>query len=591
MAMLGTFRITTVTFAGIATLATLSIASSAIVLNTATTLSAHLDYDTVNIVPSLQALDKIRGNALEAAHAAALAGIAQSDTELRKYHDALTARSSDVDAELLAYRALISDDHERAEYNDVAEAWIGFKDQAKPLQTLTLAQRDAMQRVAVAATARANAMGKMLDIEIAYNAELGKRESDAGMAEAKADKTLAQALIGGVLGLVLAVILLIRHRLSSPLVQLATAMQDMANGNLDRDIPGATLTDEVGDIGRALVSIKDSVAARSRAAADSQAAMQRQVVGALGEGLAALKAGRLTASINQPFPGDYEQLRADFNATIATMADLMRDVTTAAHAVSNGANEISSAAADLAARTEGQAASLEESSAAVRELTHSATSTAQTAAEASTLARAAQASAKGSGETMHQTVEAMNQIAASSQKMEEIVGLIEGIAFQTNLLALNAGVEAARAGEAGRGFAVVATEVRALAQRSSDAAKDITDIIKSSGRDVAQGVTMIGQTQAALAQIVISTQELSDMIETIAAASREQSNTILQVDSAVSNMDRTTQQNAALVEQSSASARSLSTEANGLSGLVRQFDIGFVDKGLGGSPMRARQAA
>ena len=192
---------------------------------------------------------------------------------------------------------------------------------------------------------------------------------------------------------------------------------------------------------------------------------------------------------------------------------------------------------------------------------------------------------------MHQTVEAMNQIAASSQKMEEIVGLIEGIAFQTNLLALNAGVEAARAGEAGRGFAVVATEVRALAQRSSDAAKDITDIIKSSGRDVAQGVTMIGQTQAALAQIVISTQELSDMIETIAAASREQSNTILQVDSAVSNMDRTTQQNAALVEQSSASARSLSTEANGLSGLVRQFDIGFVDKGLGGSPMRARQAA
>jgi methyl-accepting chemotaxis protein len=254
--------------------------------------------------------------------------------------------------------------------------------------------------------------------------------------------------------------------------------------------------------------------------------------------------------------------------------------------VSNGANEISAAASDLATRTEGQAASLEESSAAVRELTHSATSTAQTAAEASNLARAAQSSAKGSGDTMNQTVAAMSQIAESSRKMEEIVGLIEGIAFQTNLLALNAGVEAARAGEAGKGFAVVATEVRALAQRSSDAAKDITAIIQSSGRDVAQGVTMIGQTQAALTQIVASTQELSDMIEAIATASREQSTSILQVDSAVAAMDRSTQQNAALVEQSSAAARSLSSEASALTGLVQRFDIGS-----GGASAALRHAA
>ena len=175
---------------------------------------------------------------------------------------------------------------------------------------------------------------------------------------------------------------------------------------------------------------------------------------------------------------------------------------------------------------------------------------------------------------MAHAVEAMNQIAESSRKMGEIVGLIEGIAFQTNLLALNAGVEAARAGEAGKGFAVVATEVRALAQRSADAAKDITGIIQSSGRDVVQGVAMISQTQAALNQIVTSTQDLSEMINHIATASREQSASIMQVDAVVADMDRNTQQNAALVEQSTAAARSLAHEANTMGTLVEHFDVG-----------------
>jgi methyl-accepting chemotaxis protein len=586
MAVLGSLRITTVTFAAIGMLASIAIGSSVMLLSTANGLSAHLDYDTVNIVPSLQALDRIRGDVLEARLALTKHGIADSDVELGRYRDALASRSSKIDAELAAYRPLVSDDHEKGEYDHVVELWARYKDIAKPLHDMTLAQKDISHRVTAAAATVGVELGEALGTEIAYNAELGKRESDAGAVEAASDKLIAHTAIAVVLGLVLAIVVLLRHRLSSPLVKLTGAMQDMAGGNLDRDIPGATLTDEVGDIGRALAAIKDSVAARSKAAGEGQMAVQRQIVGALGEALSALKAGRLTTSIDQPFPGDYEQLRADFNDAVAAMAGLMREVMDAADAVSNGANEISAAAADLAARTESQAASLEESSAAVRELTHSASSTAQTAAEASNLARAAQASASGSGDTMNQTVAAMNQIAASSRQMEEIVGLIEGIAFQTNLLALNAGVEAARAGEAGRGFAVVANEVRALAQRSSDAAKDITGIIQSSGRDVAQGVTMIGQTQAALAQIVTSTQELSDMIATIATASHEQSASIMQVDSAVSDMDRSTQQNAALVEQSSAAARSLSTEANGLTALVQQFEIGRT-----GAKTRLRRAA
>jgi|GEM_PF-2752775 len=574
MAVLGSLRITTVTFGAIGLLASIGIGSAVMLLSTANGLSAHLDYDTVNIVPSLQALDRIRGDVLEARLALTKHGMADSEAELNGYRAALSARSAKVDAELLAYAPLVSDDHEKGQYQQVVDLWTKYKENDKPLSDMTYTQKDVSHRVTLTAATIGVALGQALDAEIAYNAELGKRESDIAAVEAASDKRIAHISIAVVLALVLAIVVLMRHRLSAPLMRLTGAMQDMAGGNLDRDIPGATLSDEVGDIGRALSAIKDSVAARSKAAAESQMAVQRQIVSALGEGLSALKAGRLTTSIDQPFPGDYEQLRADFNEAVSSMAGLMREVMDAADAVSNGANEISAAAADLAARTEGQAASLEESSAAVRELTHSASSTAQTAAEASNLARAAKASASGSGETMNQTVEAMNQIAASSRQMEEIVSLIEGIAFQTNLLALNAGVEAARAGEAGRGFAVVANEVRALAQRSTDAAKDITGIIQSSGRDVAQGVSMIGQTQAALLQIVTSTQELSDMIATIATASHEQSSAIMQVDSAVSDMDRATQQNAALVEQSSAAARSLSTEANGLTALVQQFDIG-----------------
>ena len=408
--------------------------------------------------------------------------------------------------------------------------------------------------------------------DIASNVQLSKTANAEAKAAVGTFKFLSITLILFSLALAAGIVLLFRHRLSAPLTKLIDAMQEIAGGNIDHAIPGEDLTDEVGDIGRALASIKLSVAARSAADAESQMAVQRKVVGALGEGLSALKAGRLTASINEPFPGEYERLRADFNDALATTADLIRQLADTAHSVSNGANEISSAASDLAMRTERQASSLAESSAAVRNLNKSASGTAKTATDANALARSAQNSANGGGDSMTQTVAAMNQTAESSRRMEEIVGIIEGLAFQTNLLALNAGVEAARAGEAGRGFAVVATEVRALAQRSTDAAKDIGSIIQSSGRDVVQGVTMIGQTQTALTEIVASTQELSEMIESIAVAARDQSATITQVSSVVEDMDRSTQQNAALVEQSSAAARSLLNQAGAMNELVGRFE-------------------
>ena len=369
----------------------------------------------------------------------------------------------------------------------------------------------------------------------------------------------------------------------APLARMTQAMADMADGNLDREVPDTDLDNEVGDIGRALVAIKTSVAARARTEGESQMAAQRQVVSALGNGLSNLKAGRLGAPITQSFPQNYEVLRNDFNDTSATMAEVMRKITQSVQTVRSGAGEIAAAASDLARRTESQAASLEESSAAVRELTESVTNSARTASDATGLARNAHAAATSSGELMVGAVTAMTEIDHSSRQMEEIVGLIEGIAFQTNLLALNAGVEAARAGEAGKGFAVVATEVRALAQRSSDAAKDITAIIKGSARNVTVGVEMINQNQASLGTIISITADMAKLISDLALASKEQALSIHQVEAVVGEIDRITQQNAALVEQSTAASRSLAMEADGLGALVERFDVG----GHASMPLRA----
>ncbi len=575
MAVLGSLQIKTVAFLGSVLLSGVAVGCAVMTLNTSHTLGTSLAYSNENIVPSLRELDKVRGALGDSRLLLAKHLLAFNEAEQRDYDGKLIARIADVSKTLDAYRPLISDATEQGQYDHVQALLSDWKTKANAVREVPFAQNDQARHLLEATVnPAAGALGAALSEEIDYNVELAKKAGADAKAQADRYNQIAQMLIAFVLVAAAGVMLLFRHRLTLPLARLTDAMQDMARGNIDRDIPGEYLTDEVGDIGRALAAIKDSVAERSRVEAEGQMDVQRQVVGALGDGLAALKAGRLTASIDRAFPGEYESLRNDFNDALATMADLMRQVTNAAHAVRNGASEISAAASDLASRTESQAASLEESSAAVRELTQSASSTAQTADEASRLAREAQNSASTSGDVMTRTVEAMNQIAGSSRRMEEIVSLIEGIAFQTNLLALNAGVEAARAGDAGKGFAVVANEVRALAQRSTDAAKDITGIIQSSGRDVVQGVTMINQTQSALVQIVSSTQELSEMIDHIAVSSREQSAAIMQVDAVVADMDRSTQQNAALVEQSTAAARSLSSEAQSMGTLVERFDLG-----------------
>ena len=302
--------------------------------------------------------------------------------------------------------------------------------------------------------------------------------------------------------------------------------------------------------------------------------MQRAVVTALADGLSQLAGGGLTFRIGEAFPGEYEHLRANYNAALQQLQAAMRDVVAIAQGIRTGAGEIAHAADDLSRRTEQQAASLEQTAAALDEVTATVRKTAEGAAQANALVSTTSADAEASGKVVRETVAAMSEIEKSSQQISQIIGVIDEIAFQTNLLALNAGVEAARAGDAGRGFAVVASEVRALAQRSSEAAKEIKGLISTSSQHVETGVELVGEAGKALQQIAGRVAEMSTLISEIAASAQEQATALAQVNTAINQMDQVTQQNAAMVEQSTAASHALGQEAGSLLGLVSRFDAG-----------------
>ena len=324
------------------------------------------------------------------------------------------------------------------------------------------------------------------------------------------------------------------------------------------------------------IDITEAEQAAARSEADRVAAEQAQhrLVETLGASLAKLSAGDLTARVTDDMTGAHARVKDDYNGAVESLRQTLDQVLGAVSGLRGGAEEISSAADDLSRRTEQQAASLEQTAAALDQITATVSRSAEGARQASGAAAGARAEADRSGEVVRQAVTAMDGIRRSSGQIGEIIGVIDEIAFQTNLLALNAGVEAARAGEAGRGFAVVASEVRALAQRSAEAAKEIKGLIATSTNDVAQGVKLVDETGAALAAIVHKVAEMDGLVSEIAASAQEQAVGLAQVNTAVNQMDQVTQQNAAMVEQTTAAAASLKTEADQLSALVGRFDTG-----------------
>jgi methyl-accepting chemotaxis protein len=382
-------------------------------------------------------------------------------------------------------------------------------------------------------------------------------------------------------------------KIAKPLINLSKTMEVLAQGSVDVEVKGAERKDEVGAMARSVQVFKDNALAlrtaeaaqlrasaeteserrRNQEIADASAKEQAFVMEAIAGGLARLSDGDLTYRLDQQFPEAYQRLQNDFNGAIGQLEDAMGTIVHAANSIGAGSDEIASAADDLSRRSEQQAASLEETAAALDEITATVKRSSAGAQEASKVVGSTRSDAERSSVVVRNAVDAMNQIEKSSQSISQIIGVIDEIAFQTNLLALNAGVEAARAGEAGRGFAVVAQEVRALAQRSADAAKEIKTLISTSSQQVNQGVSMVGQTGEALQAIVGKVSEIDALVSEIAASGQEQATGLNQVNAAVNQMDQTVQQNAAMVEQSTAASHALKGEAGNLMQMIGRFRV------------------
>ena len=293
----------------------------------------------------------------------------------------------------------------------------------------------------------------------------------------------------------------------------------------------------------------------------------------IANGLAELAKGNLAQRIDAAFIPSLDRMRTDFNAALDNLERSMRQVNDSAGSIRTGCQEISTATDDLERRTTQQASRLEETAAALEETTATVRKSAESAVDARGLASRAKSEAEGGAVVMREATDAMRSIESSSQRISDIIGVIDEIAFQTNLLALNAGVEAARAGEAGRGFAVVASEVRALAQRSADAAKEIKALISSSSGEISQGVTLVSRTSEALTKIVGSVVEIDRAVGEISTAAQEQSAALGEITSAVGDMDRMTQSNAAMVEETTAASRSLADQSVQLANLMASFTL------------------
>lgn len=403
--------------------------------------------------------------------------------------------------------------------------------------------------------------------------QLVKMSSDFRTSERRFDDpmvTIALIVVGLMMAALLAGIQFARRFIDesivSPLNTTAQAMERMAQGDYSFEAEGRERSDEIGIMAQSMEVFRQVGIAQKKAQIE-----QKQVVDALSGALTKLAARDLEHRLPDPFPAEYEGLRENYNHSISSLMEAIGTVRVGAGGVMRSVKEIQAAADDLARRNETQAASLEETAASLREVSNTVQASARTAAAVRETTQEAHRQASDGGDVVAQAVDAMAAIEQSSQQIAQIINVIDSIAFQTNLLALNAGVEAARAGEAGRGFAVVASEVRALAQRTADAARDIKSLIQNSSTQVETGVDLVGRTGERLQAIVAKVAEISGLIEEIAESSQKQAANICIVNEAVGDMDRMTQQNAAMVEQSTASTRNLSQEAEKLAQLVSAF--------------------
>lgn len=398
-------------------------------------------------------------------------------------------------------------------------------------------------------------------------------------------KTVVWSILGGLIVAILAAGL-IGTALSVTLSRRFTTTLDqtrrLAEGDLSVTITGSEARDEMGQLARALVVFRENAAKRieqedqASRAQQAVAQLQTRVVRDIGTGLMRLQTGdtsyRIDSPTDDPFPVEYESLRQTFNSVTASLAEVLAGISDVAVQVRTGADEITGASRDLASRAETQAATLEQSASALNTLTESVRSTAILAQDAETASRANREIAENGAAIVREAVSAMENIRKSSNQITNIIGVIDEIALQTNLLALNAGVEAARVGDAGRGFAVIASEVRGLAQRTTDSAREIKALISESAVEVEAGSTLVGKTGQSLEQILQKAAEVADHMTAIARAAGQQSSGLGEVSVGVNQLEQVTQQNAAVAEETFAAASALEQRAEEL----RRAMAGFV---------------
>ena len=407
-------------------------------------------------------------------------------------------------------------------------------------------------------------------------AKANAKSDELTAAAATSSMTLLIVAAGAVLASLAVAILMTRSQISAPIARLQEAMRALAGGNHGVDVPGTERGDEVGGMAKSVLVFKEAAVREAEAAEMKRRAeaAQKLVVETLEDRLNRLAGGDLTASIDTRFESEYEGLKQNFNAAIAALRDLIASVIDSAETISTGSAEIAQASEDLARRTESNAASLEETSAAVSQMDQRIKATATASVKTVERATGAIGVVDSGRSVADEAMQAMTRVSESAKGIDNVIEGLDKIAFQTRVLAMNAAVEAGRAGEAGRGFAVVADLVSALAMRAEEEAGRARDQLTATQTDINAAVDMVRRVDSALGAIVGDVNEVHSLLEEMAKDNQIQASAVTQVATAVNSIDQSTQQNAAMVEETSAAARNLTSEVNALSEQASRFNAG-----------------